>query len=65
MEQEDFEEVEDPSWQVLRELDDGNFRELFRPQLPDAFSFTQHQKQQAKDNSRCVCGSFKQMVPRR
>ena len=40
MEQEDFEEVEDPSWQVLRELDDGNFRELFRPQLPDAFSFT-------------------------
>ena len=40
MEQEDFEEVEDPSWQVLRELDDGNFRELFRAQLPDAFSFT-------------------------
>ena len=34
MEPEDFEEVEDPSWEVLRELDDGMFRGLF--QLTDA-----------------------------
>ena len=34
MEPEDFEEVEDPSWEVLRELDDEMFPGLF--QLPDA-----------------------------